>query len=86
MSPRDERDEPRLAIEIVPGLRKRIEAAAALRGVSVWDYVAAALREALDSNGEERSPNQYADWSRLSTRSFARDWESDADAVYDDLA
>ena len=26
------------------------------------------------------------EWSRLSERSFARDWNSDADAIYDDLA
>ena len=49
MSTRDERDNARLAIEIEPGLRKRIEAAAAERDMSVRDYVVAALREALDS-------------------------------------
>ena len=50
------------------------------------DYVVAALREALANNGSERPSNQSVEWSQLSVRSFARDWESDADAVYDDLA
>jgi uncharacterized protein (DUF1778 family) len=86
MSTRDEHDKRRLAIEIEPELRKRIETAAALQGVSMRDYVVAALREALDSNGSERPSSLTADWSQLSTRSFARDWESDVDAIYDDLA
>jgi uncharacterized protein (DUF1778 family) len=82
MSTRDEHDKTRLAIEIEPELRKRIETAAALQGVSMRDYVVAALREALDSNESER-PSSL---SQLSTRSFARDWESDVDVIYDDLA
>jgi hypothetical protein len=85
MSTRDERDDARLAIEIEPGLRKRIEAAAAERETSVRDYVVAVLREALDSRGE-RPLAQPSEWSQLSVNSFARDWESDADAIYDDLA
>jgi hypothetical protein len=86
MSTQDERDESRLAIDIEPEFRKRIETAAAERGMSMRDYVVAALREALDSNGSERPSSQSAEWSQLSTRSFARDWESDVDAIYDDLA
>jgi hypothetical protein len=86
MSTRGERDNARLAIEIEPQLRKRIEAAAAERDMSVRDYVVAALRQALDSYGSERPQSQSADWSQLSVRSFARDWESDADAIYDDMA
>jgi hypothetical protein len=57
MSSRDERDEARLAIEIEPGLRKRVEAAASARGMSVRDYVAAALHEILDSEGSARPAN-----------------------------
>ena len=85
MSPRDERDDARLAIEIEPGLRKRIEAAAAVRDMSVRDYIVAALRAVLD-NTAERPLAQLSDWNQLSVRSFARDWESDADAIYDDMA
>jgi len=86
MSTRNERDESRLSIEIEIELRNRIEAAAVNRGISLRDYVAAALRYALDSQGVARPSNQSDEWSRLSIPSFARDWESDADAIYDDLA
>jgi len=47
--------------------------------------VVAALREALESNEAGRPSDQSREWSRLSIPAFARDWESDADAVYDDL-
>ena len=83
---RDQRDDAHLVIEIEPGLRKRIEAAAAERGVSPRDYVVAALREALNDNGSERWSDQSIAWSQLSAQVFARDWESGADAIYDDLA
>ncbi|MBA3415345.1 MAG: hypothetical protein H0U10_08995 [Chloroflexia bacterium] len=79
-------NESHLAIEIEPELRTRIVAAAAERGVSVRDYVVAALRQALASTGPERAADDSIEWSRLSSRSFARDWDSDADAVYDALA
>jgi hypothetical protein len=79
-------NEAHLAIEIEPELRSRIVAAAAERGMSVRDYVVAALRETLDGTGPGRAGGDAAEWTRLPSRSFARDWESDADAVYDDLA
>jgi len=85
MSTRDERDEARLAIEIEPELRKRIEAAAAERDMPVRDYVVAALREALESR-DERPSSQSSEWSQLSVASFGRDWESDADPISDNLA
>jgi hypothetical protein len=86
MSTRNERDESFFSIEIESELRNRIEAAAAERGMSLRDYVAAALHDALDSQGIARPSHQSDEWSRLSSPSFARDWESDADAIYDDLA
>jgi hypothetical protein len=86
VSTRDERDEPRLTIDIGPELRKRVELAAAERGMTVRDYVAAALLQALESYGIEQRFDESARWSRLSIPSFARDWKSDADAIYDDLA
>ena len=84
MSTRNERGDPPYAIEIEPELRAGIEAAAAKWGVSVRDYVAAALRAALAGHGD--AAGAADGWSRLSHRSFARDWETEADAVYDDLA
>jgi hypothetical protein len=86
MSTRNERDESFLSVEIEIELRNRIEAAAAERDMSLRDYVAAALHDALDSQRVARPSNQSDAWSRLSVPSFARDWESDADAIYDDLA
>jgi hypothetical protein len=83
MSTRNERDESLLSIEIEIELRNRIEAAAVERGMSLRDYVAAALHDALDSQGVTRPSNHSDEWSRLSIPSFARDWESDADAIYD---
>lgn len=76
------RDTSLLTVEIEPALRQRIERAAAERGMPLRDYVAAALHAAVASTEHE----QAVAWSRLSVRSFARDWEADADAVYDDLA
>jgi hypothetical protein len=86
MSKPTEGDELHLAIELEPELRRRIEAAAIERGVSIKEYVVSALRKALESNGAGRPSNESGEWSRLSHPSFARDWDSDADAVYDDLA
>lgn len=85
MSAWNERNESLLSIEIETELRNRIEAAAIERDISLRDYVAAALRDALDSQGVARPSSQSDEWSRLSIPSFARDWESDADAIYDDL-
>src|SRR4051794_27823487 len=75
-----------LEIEIEPALRKHIEAAAAQRGVSLRDYVVLALREAVEYANTVELTQSSREWSQLSVASFARDWESDADAVYDDLA
>ncbi len=86
MTTRDDRNKARLAIEIEPELRQRIETAAAERGMAVRDYVVAVLHNALASSGAERPSDASGEFSRLSIPSFARDWESDADAVYDDLA
>jgi hypothetical protein len=80
-----EHEQLRLTIDIEPGLRKRVESAAAEQGMTVRDYVAAVLRATLDSQSERLTDSAVA-WSRLSAPSFARDWESDADAIYDDLA
>jgi hypothetical protein len=86
MTSQDRRGTSRLAIEIEPELRKHIEAAAAVRGVSVRDYVVIVLREAVERIQIGTAEQSSRQWSQLSAPSFARDWESDADAIYDDLA
>jgi hypothetical protein len=75
-----------LEIELEPELSRHIEAAAAQRGVSLRDYVVIALREAVEHANSLHLTPSSRDWSQLSDRAFARDWESEADAVYDDLA
>ena len=80
-SGQNERGESLLAIAIEPELRERIEAAAAARGMSLRDSVVSALREALNHGQDEGA----REWSRLSVLAFARDWDSDADAISDDL-
>jgi hypothetical protein len=70
---------------IEPELRTRIEAAAVERGMSVRDYAVAALQAALAGNRGGLAATSD-EWSGLSHESFARDWESEADAVYDELA
>jgi hypothetical protein len=86
VSTRDDQDESPLTVDIEPELRKRVETAAAARSMTVRDYVAAVLRQALERGGSEQRSDQGEEWNRLSIPSFARDWESDADAIYDDLA
>ena len=81
------KDRPsRLSMDIERELRRRIEAAAAERHLSVRDYVVTTLRHAVGDRRTTDPPTGDVGWSRLSAPAFARDWESDADAVYDDLA
>lgn len=86
MAMRNEHGKTRLAIEIEPELRQRIESAAAEEGVSLRGYVVAALQEALEQPKATEETAAGGVWSRLSVPSFARDWDSDADAIYDELA
>ncbi len=72
-----------LQVEVAPELRRQLEAAAARRGLSVRDYVGGALQRDL-ARADQEAPD--GEWTRLSVPVFARDWESDADAIYDDLA
>jgi uncharacterized protein (DUF1778 family) len=69
---------PRLSIEVDPDLRRRLKMAAARRDITVRGFVLAAVEQALAAEDE-------ATWSRVSELSFARDWDSESDAVYDHL-
>ena len=75
----------RLSIDVEPDLRRQIKVTAALHDLSVRDYVIAALRRALTAEGSEAGEESRA-WSSLSDGVFARDWNSEEDSVYDDLA
>ena len=76
----------RLSIEVEPELRRQIETAAADSDVSVHDYVISIPRQAVAEDESNDTPGEIVAWARLSARSFARDWESDADRVYDHLS
>ena len=80
-----ERRRTRLSIEIEPELRREIESAAAENALSLHDYVVAVLRRALDEEQDNALAVNRA-WAQLSARSFARDWNSDEDRVYDHLS
>jgi plasmid stability protein len=71
----------RLSIDVDPELRRRIRVAAASRDLSIRDYVEGIIREALAAESEEDGG-----WTAVSARSFARDWCSEEDAVYDSIA
>jgi len=76
----------RLSIDVTPELRRRLKVAAATRELSVREYVEAILRQVLEAEERGEMPAERAAWSRLSARSFARDWESAEDQAYDGLA
>jgi hypothetical protein len=75
-----------LTLDLDPDLHSRIEDAAAKRGLSAQAYIVVILRATFKSGAESQANVAASDWSRLSVPVFARDWDSDADAVYDDLA
>ena len=76
----------RLWIDVEPELRRKIMVAAAERESSIRDYVVAILQRALAEEERGEGRNESAAWTRLATRSFARDWDSDEDRVYDELS
>jgi len=66
----------RLSIDVTPELRRRLKVAAATRDLSVREYVETILRQVLEAEERGETTAERAAWSRLSARSFARDWES----------
>jgi hypothetical protein len=85
MTTGEERPTSPLSVEVEPKLRRRLEDAAAHRRIPVREYVIEVLEQAVDEQPRSIRPDDAA-WSRLSAGAFARDWDSDADAVYDELA
>ena len=74
-----------LTIAVAPELRQRLQAAAAAHQLSLPEYIETVLQQALavEERDTAATEAERADWSRLSARSFARDWDSEEDAVYD---
>jgi predicted transcriptional regulator len=71
----------RLSADVDAELRRRVRIAAASSDRSVSEWIEAAVRHEL-----EREEDRTAPVSRASAPAFARDWDSDEDAVYDELA
>ena len=69
----------RLSVDINPELRRKVKMAAAAHDLTITAYVERAIEHALAEEGAD------AAWSRLSVAVFARDWQSEEDAVYDDV-
>jgi hypothetical protein len=65
-----------LTVEVDPEMGRRLKIAAARQDTTIGEYVLAAVERALDADEQQN-------WSRLSESTFARDWDSEADAVYD---
>jgi len=68
----------RLSVAIDPELHRKLKIAAAAHDMTITAYVTRAIEHALAGEGAD------AAWSSLSAPVFARDWESEEDAVYDD--
>jgi hypothetical protein len=75
-----------LVVEIDRELQDQIERTAALHTLSVNDYVASVLHEAVLDSQTENGGGGSGVWATLSAPAFARDWESPEDRVYDDLS
>ena len=75
----------RLSIDLDPDLRRQIKIMAAAKDLSIRDYVMQILWSALRTDESIVANQADSSWSRLSARSFARDWESEDDRVYDEL-
>ena len=75
----------RLSVDVEPELRKRLKLVATERDMTVHEFVVALLQEAVAQAERERAEAEGAGWPRLSAQAFARDWESEADQVYDRL-
>ena len=53
--------------------------------LSVRDYVEGVLQRALEDEERTASADERQAWSRLSSRAFARDWDSEEDQAHDRL-
>lgn len=71
----------RLSADVDAELRRRVRVAAASSDSSVSEWIEAAVRHEL-----EREETRTAAVSHASAPAFARDWDSDEDSVYDELA
>jgi hypothetical protein len=70
----------RATIELDPGLRRKFETAARVRDTSVQAWIEEAVRRELEHESATGDP-----FTRVSVPAFVRDWDSEDDAVYDEI-
>ena len=76
----------RLSIEVDPGLHRWVKISAAEKDMTIKDYVVTVLEAvAVEEARKTGDGEEGADLAGLSAAAFGRDWESEEDAVYDDL-
>lgn len=85
MEVKDGNKRVRLSVEVEPNLHRRVKIAATRRDMTLKDYVVRVL-EGIAEEEEEARGGGSVDLARLSAAVFARDWESEEDAVYDGLS
>lgn len=78
----------RLSADVEPELRRRVRVAAAASDRKVSDWIAEAVKRELEREEAEAKSRAEAEVtiSQVSLRAFERDWASEDDAVYDELA
>jgi hypothetical protein len=78
----------RLSADVEPDLRRRVRIAAAKSDRKVSEWIAEAVRRELEREESETKHQNPTESSitQASVRSFERDWDSEDDAVYDELA
>lgn len=76
----------RLSIDVEPATRMRLKIAAARKGSSLREYCLQAILRQLDEEFPASVREEDEAWSQLSAEVFARDWDSEEDSVYDNLA
>jgi len=76
----------RLSIDVDPALRRKLKIASASRDLSIRDYVLHILQQAITREHRQEAQDDLLASLHPSARSFTRDWESEADQVYDQLS
>jgi hypothetical protein len=80
-------DRVRLSADVEPELRRRVRIAAAKSDRKVSEWIAEAVRRELDrEETETKQISTNEPITQASVRSFERDWDSEDDAAYDELA
>jgi hypothetical protein len=82
----DQQPRVRLSVDLEPELRRKIKVAAARKDLSMRDYVVTTLQRAIAQEERDSTLSVEGSWSRISARSFARDWNSPEDEEYDRLS